>query len=114
MVPPAVMIASQRARARWSGTPHYPSERLKIAVGRNTHGLDSGVHSATVGQSHDTLRRITGTTVHGVGGPELSRDGQAVLVQIDRDDPPGRVELRSQKRSQADRTGTDDGKAIPG
>src|SRR6266481_6811892 len=96
------------------GSTGSDNRLTKGECARNTHSLDGGVHPATVGQSHNTIRRISDATVHSVGGTELSRNGQAVLVQIDRYDPPRRVELRSQKRSQADRTGAHDGQGIPG
>jgi len=96
------------------GSTDSDNRLTKGKCARNTHRLDGRVHPATIGQSHNTIRRISDATVHSVGGTELSRNGQAVLVQIDRYDPPRRVELRSQKRSQADRTGAHDGQGISG
>jgi hypothetical protein len=52
------------------------------------------MYTQPVGHGHDLLLPALGGAVHAVGGTELLGQGEAVVVQVDGDDPGRAVQAR--------------------
>src|SRR5262245_35473461 len=75
---------------------------------RHADRFDRHVRAEPAGQLHDPLDRVLAAVVDDDVGAELERLVEARVREVDRDDPPGRVQLRRHDRGQADRPCPDD------
>ena len=109
-------LQAEYARVPFGDTSVYPvpealtDEQVLFLADILPTAYEVGVLNGGV-QPGDTVAIVGAVVDHDVR-PELERLLEAARGQVDRDDPPGRVELRRHDRREADRACTDDREGV--
>ncbi len=75
---------------------------------RHADRLQGDIGAEAVGELHDLRNRVLAPVVDRRVGAEPLGAFQPAVVEVDRDDPPGRIEARGENRRKSDRPGADD------